>query len=158
VIQTVVVRNDARSTYSTNTTGNGTTVTPLNLTITPRFSSSIIICDWMINGELHQDNVFLVHKDGSLAANGYNLTSGNNRWAGLMSGFYDQNEDSTPSNWNLKYIDSSLGSIASRTYAPAVRSSSGTVYTFSLNGTISAAAQDFYERMVSIGVAYEVAT
>ena len=157
VIQTVVVRSDARATYSCSTTGNGTTVTPLNLSITPRFATSQIICDWMINGELHQDNVFLVHKDGALASNGYNLTSGNSRWAGMMSGFYDQNEDSTPSNWNFKYVDTSLGSTALRTYAPAVRSSSASTYTFALNGTISAAAQDFYERMVSIGIAYEIA-
>lgn len=156
IVQTVIVRSDTRFTYSSATSGNGTTVSALNLTITPRFSTSQIICDWMINGELHQDNVFLVHKDGALASNGYNLTSGNNRWAGLMAGFYDQNEDSTPSNWNLKYVDSSLVNTNARTYAPAVRSSGGSNLTLALNGTINAAAQDAYERMVSIGVAYEV--
>jgi hypothetical protein len=154
IVQTVVGRNDTRTTYSSNNSGNGTTVSALNLTITPRFANSQIICDWMINGELHQDNVFLIHKNGAAVANG-NAT-GNSRWMGMMSGFYDQNEDSTPSNWNLKYVDPTLGSTAARTYAPAVRSSSGSNYTFALNGTLSAASQDFYERMVSIGIAYEV--
>lgn len=156
IVQVVTVRSDARATYASNNSGNGTTVSALGLTITPRFSNSIILCDWMINGELHQDNVFLIHKDGALASDGYNLVSGNNRWAGMMSGFYDQNEDSTPSNWNFKYIDSSLGNTNSRTYAPAVRSSGGSNFTFALNGTINSAAQDAYERMSSIGVAYEI--
>jgi microcystin-dependent protein len=154
IVQTVVGRNDTRTTYSSNNSGNGTTVSALNLTITPRFANSQIICDWMINGELHQDNVFLIHKDGAAVANGN--STGNSRWMGMMAAFYDQNEDSTPSNWNLKYVDPTLGSTAARTYAPAVRSSSGSNYTFALNGTLSAASQDFYERMVSIGIAYEV--
>jgi hypothetical protein len=154
IVQTVVGRNDTRTTYSSNNSGNGTTVSALNLTITPRFANSQIICDWMINGELHHDNVFLIHKNGAAVANG-NAT-GNSRWMGMMAAFYDQNEDSTPSNWNLKYVDPTLGSTAARTYAPAVRSSSGTSRTFALNGTLNAASQDAYERMVSIGIAYEV--
>lgn len=159
VIQTVWVRSDTRTTYASNPTGNGTTVTELNLTITPRFASSTIICDWMINGELMQDNLFVIHKDGTLQTSpaGYNTAIGNARYSGYTSGFYDQNEDSTPSNWKVTYVDNSLGSTSSRTYAPAIRSSSSGTYTLALNRTLNGSASDAYESMVSVGVAMEIA-
>src|SRR5688572_8739545 len=83
VVQTVYTRSDTRTTYASNTTGNGTTITELNVTIAPRYSNSIIIVNWMINGEIHQDNVFLIHKDGALQTNpaGYNTSSGNVRYS-----------------------------------------------------------------------------
>ena len=157
VIQTVITRMDTRTTYASSNTGNGNTITGLNLTITPRFSNSRIICEWTINGELHQDNVFLIHKDGSLVSDGYNTVLGNSRWSGMMSGFYDQNEDSTPSNWKLTYVDNSLGSTNARTYAPAIRSSSSSNFTLAVNRTLNGATQDAYESMVSYGIAMEIA-
>lgn len=159
VIQTVWKRSDVRTTYSSPNSGNGTTVSELNLSITPRFATSTIICQWMINGELHQDNVWLIHKNGVLQTSpaGYNTSLGNSRWSGVMSGFYDQNEDSTPSNWKLIYIDNELGSATARTYAPAVRSSSTGNFTLSLNRTLAGLTQDAHESMVSIGIAQEIA-
>ena len=161
VVQTVTVRSDARNTYSAANSGNGTTVPVLNLTITPRFASSTIICDWMINGEMHQDSTFLIHKDGALVTTagntGYNSAVGNIRSSGMMSAFYDQNEDSTPSNWKLLYIDSTTLSTASRTYAPAVRGSGASNWTLALNRTLNGSTGDNYESMVSIGVAMEIA-
>jgi hypothetical protein len=158
VIQTVWQRTDNTNAYSSSNSGNGNTVTDLNITITPRFSDSTIICQWMINGELHQDNVWLIHKNGVLQTSpaGYNSLVGNARRSGMMSGFYDQNEDSTPSNWSLIYVDNQLGNTGTRTYAPAVRSSSGANYTLALNRTLNAGGVDAYERMVSIGVAQEI--
>lgn len=159
VIQTVWKRSDVRTTYASNNSGNGTTVTELNLSITPRFSNSTIICEWMINGELHQDNTFLIHKDGVVQTNpaGYNTALGNTRSSGYASGFYDQNEDSTPSNWKLTYVDNVVGTVAARTYAPAVRSSSSGSYTLALNRTLNGSTGDAYESMVSVGVAMEIA-
>ena len=160
IIQTVYVRSDSRALYSSNNTGDGNPINPLALTITPSNANNRIICQWMINGELHQDNVFLIHRDGALITTageeGRNNVS-NNRWSGYASGFYDQNEDSTPSNWVIMYSQIA-GSTASRTYAPAVRSSSSGTYTFYLNRTVGStdAGQDAYERMVSTGVLYEV--
>ena len=157
VIQTVITRMDTRTTYASSNTGNGNAITGLNLTITPRFSNSRVICEWTINGELHQDNLFLIHKDGSLVSDGYNTVLGNVRWSGMMSGFYDQNEDSTSSNWKLTYVDNSLVSTNARTYAPAVRSSSGSNYTLAVNRTLNGSTQDYYESMVSYGIAMEIA-
>jgi hypothetical protein len=158
VIQTVWQRTDNTTAYTAPSSGNGNTVTDLNITITPRFSDSTIICQWMINGELHQDVVWLIHKNGVLQTSpaGYNTSVGNVRRSGMMSGFYDQNEDSTPSNWSLIYVDDQLGSTATRTYAPAVRSSSAGIYTLALNRTLNASGVDAHERMVSIGIAQEI--
>lgn len=155
VLQTVWVRSDARTTWSSAASGNGTTINQLNLTITPRYSNSHVICKWMINGELHQDNLFLVHKDGALVSNGYNTTLGNTRTSGMMSAFYDQNENSTPSNWLMTYVDTSLANTNTRTYAPAVRGSGPTAYTFYLNRSVADGA-DNNEVMVSMGYAMEI--
>jgi hypothetical protein len=162
IIQTVFVRTDERLSYSAITTGDGNTMLPLGLTITPRSIGSRLICQWMINGEVHQDVVILMHRNNSLITTageqGYNQLTGNIRWSGLASGFYDRNEDSTPSNFKITYSQIS-DSLEPRTYCPAVRSSSTGVYTFHLNRTISVGdlGQDAYERMVSMGVIYEVA-
>ena len=160
IVQTVYARTDARTFYTSLISGNGTTVTDLNISITPRSATNRLIVQWMINAELHQDNVILIHRDGALITTageeGRNSIS-NNRWVGYASAFYDQNEDSTPSNWLIQYSQIA-GSTAARTYAPAVRSSSGTQYTLALNRTIGSAGggQDFYENMVSTAVIYEV--
>jgi hypothetical protein len=159
IVQTIFVRSNTRTTYSSATTGNGTTISELNMTITPTNANNRIICQWMINGELHQDNVILIHRDGALITTpgeeGRNSVS-NSRWVGYAAAFYDQNEDSTPSNWNIMYSQIA-GTTASRTYAPAVRSSSATAYTFYLNRCVNAnAGADSFENMVSTGIIYEV--
>jgi hypothetical protein len=161
IVQVKYFRTDTRTTYSAGPSGNGTTMTALNLTITPRYSNSLLLAQWMINGEAHQDNVFLVHRDGSVVTTstyeGYNNVLGlASRWSGMMSGFYDQNEDSTPSNWFLQYLVPA-SSVASTTLAPAIRSSNGNTYTFALNRTINGATQDSYETMVSTGTIWEIA-
>jgi hypothetical protein len=164
IIQTVFSRSDDRINYTSNPAGNGNTITPLGITITPRSIGSRIICQWMINGELHEDNVFLMHRNGVLITTGnpdelgYNRLSGNVRWSGIASAFYDVNQDSTPSNWILMYSQISE-SLIPRTYCPAVRSSSGGTYTFSLNKCINytESGQDNVEIMVSTGIAYEIA-
>lgn len=160
IIQTVYVRTDTRTTYTSSPSGNGTIVTDLNLTISPKLSTSRLIMQWMINGELHQDNTFVIHKNSSLitdtGATGYNSSVGNIRSSGYTSAFYDQNEDSTPSNWFIQYSIIS-GATSSMTFAPAVKSSSTGTYTFAINRTISASTGDAYESMVSTGVLWEVA-
>ena len=162
IIQTVFLRSDVRNNFSSIPSGIGTTISPLGITITPRSATSRLICQWMINGELHQDNVFLMHRDGGLITTsgeeGYNNQSGNLRWSGIACGWYDQNEDTTPSNWLLMYSQIS-GSLAPRTYCPAVRSSSGGTYSFQLNRTFSGAdaGSDNVERMISMGYIHEVA-
>jgi hypothetical protein len=160
VVQVQTVRSDSRTTISSPTSGNGTTITQLNLAITPKFANSKLIMQWMINGEIHHENVFVIHKDGALitaaGATGYNSEAGNSRWSGIASGFYDQNQDSTPSNWFIQY-ECVSGSTATQTFSPAVKSSGGTAYTFYLNRTVGNAGTDNYETLVSNGTIWEIA-
>jgi|LakMenE18May11ns_1017448.scaffolds.fasta_scaffold9923294_5 hypothetical protein len=160
VVQVQKVRTEARTTYSSATSGNGTTVTDLNLTITPKFSNSLLMMQWMINGEFHHDNVFLIHKGGSLITTsgetGYNSIAGNSRWSGFMQSTYDTDQNSTPQNRFMQYFCNS-GSTAEATFAPAVRSAGGTAYTFYLNRAQGSAGQDDYEVSVSTGVIWEIA-
>ena len=160
IVQVKYVRTDLRTTYSSSASGNGTTVAALNLTIVPKYANSLLLMQWMINGEMHQDNVFLIHKDGALVTTtsyeGYNNVLGNIRSSGVMSGFYDQNEDSTPSNWFLQYLIPA-GSVASAVYAPAVRSSNTSGYTLSLNRTINGSTGDSHESHISTGTIWEIA-
>lgn len=158
IVQTVYLRTDTKTTYASNNSGNGTTVSALQMTIVPKNPNNRIIVQWMINGELHQDNVFLIHRDGAIittAGEEGKNNAASNRYDGYASAFYDQNESSTPSNWMIMYSQIA-GSLNSRTYAPAVRSSSSANYTFYLNRTVVDGG-DAYERMVSTGVIFEVA-
>lgn len=160
VVQVKTVRTESRNTYASNNSGNGTTVTDLNLTITPRFSNSLLIMQWMINGEFHHDNVFLVHKNGSLITTagetGYNSAVGNSRWSGFMPSSYDPDQNSTSYNSFMQYF-CNAGSTAEATFAPAVRSGGTGNFTFYLNRTQGSAGQDDYEVSVSTGVIWEIA-
>jgi hypothetical protein len=161
IIQTRTLRVDTRTTYASNNSGNGTTVSALGISITPIYASSNLIIQWMINGEMNNNNEFLIHKDGTLITTtgeqGYNNLAGNVRWSGFASSFYDRNDDSTPSNWNILY-SCAAGSTTARTYAPAVRGSGGTGYTFYLNRTVGGGDPNYFESMVSFAIAYEVST
>lgn len=159
VAQAKYVRTDARSTYTSAVSGNGTTITDLNISITPKFANSLLIMTWMINCEFHQDNVFLVHKDGALVTTtgyeGYNNLAGNNRWSGVATPAYETDQNSTPINTYIQYAIPA-GSTSSATYAPAIRASGGTAYTLYLNRTQGSAGADIYEVGISTGVIMEV--
>ena len=171
VVQTVYVRSDNRATYSAPGSGDGSTITDLSINITPRYLESWILCRWMINGEVTYNTSFLVHKDGSLVAPltlanyppnwqdsaGYNTVTGNVAWSGIFTGAYDWDDDSTPTNYEMLWVDTVSGSTAARTYSPAIRSSvSGTAYTFALNRTLGSAGSDNHEMTVSMGFAMEI--
>jgi hypothetical protein len=160
IVQVKYYRTDARNTYTAANSGNGTTITDLNLTITPKYSNSIILMQWMINCEFHHDNVFLLHKDGALITTssyeGYNNVAGNNRWSGVASGQYDNDNNSTMYNIFLQYAIPA-SSTASATYSPAVRASQATAYTFYLNRTQGSAGSDSYEVTISTGTIWEIA-
>jgi hypothetical protein len=160
VVQVQTVRSDSRTTISSPASGNGTTITQLNLSITPKFANSRLIMQWMINGEMQYNNVFVIHKNGSLITTtgetGYNAESGNVRWSGFVSANYDQDVASTPDNWSIQYSCIS-GSTSAQTFSPAVKASGADAYTFFLNRTASSAGADGYENMVSTGTIWEVA-
>lgn len=159
IVQTVYARTDTITTYASNNSGDGTTITDLNISITPTNANNRLICQWMINYEMHHDNVFLIHRDGVLITTageeGRNSVS-NNRWVGYSGAAYDNDVNSTTTNGFIMYSQIA-GSTASRTYAPAVRSSSATAYTFYLNRVSASTGADTQENAVSTAVIYEVA-
>lgn len=159
IVQMVRVRYDARPTWSSNNSGNGTTITSLNLTVTPKRAANRLIMRWNLYGEINHNNVFLVHRDGSLITTGgeegYNNNVGNNRWSGITNQTYDQNDSSTGNMITIIYSQIA-GSTSARTYAPAIRSSDSGNNTYYQNRTYGSSGQDNYEAGVSFGVLYEV--
>jgi hypothetical protein len=160
VVQVQTIRTDSRVAFSTITSGNGTTITQLNLAITPRFANSKLIMQWMINGEGQTNQVYTIHRNGSLITTsgetGYNSEAGNVKWSGVMSMDYDNNDSSTMSNFFLQYSCISASTVT-QTFAPAVRATGGTNNTFFMNRTVSALGQDDYENTISNGTIWEVA-
>ena len=164
IVQCVYVRSDNRTFYTGQTTGNGTTIGELALTIKPKRANSILMMKWMINGEVHQDVVFLVHRNCSLIFDGgyeaFNSEIGNQRWSGIVAGRYESNStnySTTPNNFMLRYWIPAINTDM-RTYAPAVRSSSTAAYTLHLNRVQNTATgTNDQEMTVSSGVIMEIA-
>jgi hypothetical protein len=153
VANVVTVQTRTQGTYTASNSGDGTIVTPLNITFTPKKAGNKVILEWVVSGEMHQDTVYLVSRDGVLLPNASN--GNNNRWAGITAHEYDQNQESTPSNMVVKIVD--LNSLAtSTTYQLRVRSSDNNTYTFYLNRTVASAGQDSYEAGLSVGTATEI--
>jgi hypothetical protein len=160
VVQTKFVRSDRRIQYSAPASNSvGTTITDLNLTIAPKFSDSLLIMEWMINGEIHHDAIFNIHRDGQLITDSgyeaYNRESGQQTWSGIVAAHYDNNQDSTPSNFFLQYAIPAINTV-SRTYAPSISGSGTTAYTLSLNRTLGSTGTTAYETMISTGMIMEV--
>jgi hypothetical protein len=160
VVQVQTVRSDSRTTIASNNSGDGTTITQLNLSITPKFANSKLIMQWMINAEGNHDTVFLIHKNGSLittaGATGYNAESGNVRWSGVAAGAWDNDNSTTPSNYFIQY-ECIAGSTSPQVFAPATRASYGTSQTLFLNRTVRSTGQDNDETMISNGTIWEIA-
>lgn len=162
VVQTQRIRTDLKSTYSIAAgTGNGTSITDLGLTITPKFSNSLMLMTWMINHEVSYNSVFTILQDGSLITTSgyeaYNRESGNVRWSGVVSGVHDRADISTTlTNAFIQYAVPA-GSTAARTYTPACRASDATALTFYLNRPAAGTGQDTWENGVSTGIIMEIA-
>jgi hypothetical protein len=160
VVQARYFRTDVRASYSVSQSGDGNRITDLNISITPKFTTSLLVMQWMLNGENHQDAVFLVHRDNALittaSSPGYNSALGNTRISGIASAFYDQNEDSTPSNWFLQYA-TIAGSLSPTVFSLAIRSSGPNDRTFALNRTLANSTGDNHESMISTGTIWEIA-
>ena len=157
VIQVQTVMTDRKNSIASPNSGNGTPLRDLTVGITPTASSSRLIVEFMICGELHQDNVWLIHRNGGLVTTsgeqGRNSTN-NNRWMGYAAAWYDRNENSTPSTWYLLYH--CIANTTSYTYFnPACRSSSGGNYNFYQNRTQGSWGQDNHETTICSATIWE---
>ena len=145
----------------TQNSGNGTRFNALSLSVTPKKSSNILVMQWVITGEVSWNEVLLIHRNDDLVTDGgqqgFNNEVGNNRWSGLLGGWYDNNNDSTPASWKLTYH--CVANTTNRLYfTPAVRSSQGNEDWWRFNRAWASNGQGNYERTCSIGYLFEIGT
>lgn len=155
-IQMAFARSDAKTTYAFST---GTAITDLNLTITPKYTGSLLVMQWQIFCEAGNDVIFRVFRDGSLITTAgheaYNNLAGNQTWSGIANVIYDRDNSTTPWQYFIQYAVPST-STASVTFAPAVRQTGGGSETFYLNRSVSGTGQDDWENGVSTGTIMEI--
>ncbi|MDD5769564.1 MAG: hypothetical protein PHE25_01245 [Candidatus Gracilibacteria bacterium] len=153
IANVVTVQTRIQNTYTSPGSGNGTAIDPLTIIITPKKAGNKVILEWNVNGEMHQDNVYIVTRNGILLTDTTDVS--NNRWAGITSQPYDVDTVSTPDNAIIKIIDNNTLSVTS-TYELRVRSSSATPRALYLNRTANNYGQDVYETSLSTGTAMEI--
>jgi hypothetical protein len=157
VVQVVTVRSDDLVTYSG---ANSYHLTPLNITIVPKYANSKLIIQFNFSGEGAHNQTLKVTKDGNtvITTSGeesYNANSGNQRWSGARAIAYDNDTSSTPTDMSFMYQCIS-GSTASRVYSVQVRTSSSSNETFSLNRTGNGTMGDGNETSMAFVTATEI--
>jgi hypothetical protein len=159
ILQTEYRRTDNQVAYASPLTLNGTTITELELTIVPKRSNSILLCTWMLNAEIHWDNVFVIHRNRQLITTpnyyGYNSQDTYSQYSGYVSAMYDNDNNTTMHNYYIQYAVVA-GTTSPITIAPAVRGSAASAHTLYLNRTIIAPT-DNNEIAVSTGMIQEIA-
>jgi hypothetical protein len=166
VVQCRVTRYDVRTSLSFGTSVNGVEITGLRVSITPKFSNSMILCQFQIFGEgatTAHNNLFNVYKNGSVPTTGsylgYNSEGGNTSWSGISIGQpYDSadNNDSTPSTQFFTYHDFPA-TTNTLTYAPGIKDSNASNYTYYINRCVGSSGTGSYEVGVSYSTVWEIA-
>lgn len=160
-VQIATVRSDNRTSYLAPNSGGGTTITDLNLTIAPKNANSILQITWMISGETSENTNFLIHRNGALITDsgyeGFNNQAGNTTLStGYTTAWNDADNSSTPGTYYIRYCIPA-GNTTSRTYAPAVRSSTyGGNQIFYLNRPINNQGSENNENGFSNGICMEI--
>ena len=166
VVQCRVTRYDGQATASTGTGVDGIELTVMRTSITPKFSTSMILCQFQIHSEISTndwDAMFTVYRNGVVPTGtyaGFNTTVGNALWSGLsMTNPYDSsnNVDSTPFTSSFIYHDfpSTTNTL---TYAPGIKTSNaGTIKTIYLNRTYTSTGTTSYEAGVCFSTVWEIA-
>jgi len=155
VLQVATVQTRTIATYAAPTTGDGTEITPLTITMTPTAAGNRIVLDWIVNGECYWNTGYIVTRNGVKLTDTTDAT--NNRWAVITAQPYDVDSTSTPDNAVIRIIDNSSLATSS-TYRIQIRSTTTTAYTLYLNRTVASAGADIYETSLSTGSATEVAS
>lgn len=160
IVQTVTTRYDAQVSLATGTGLAGVEITGMRTRITPKFINSMILCQFQVFAETPSiDNIHRVFKNGILAEGSqpaYNTVVGNQHWSGIsMMGSYDSDYNSTPFT-TLFYYHDFPNTTSEIFYAPAIKNSSGSNVTITINRTIGAPASA-YEVGVSYTTLWEIA-
>lgn len=152
-VQMSVARTDTRTTFTSPNNGQ-VEIPQTAVTITPKFTGSLIVLKWMCTGEIHQDNGFRILKNGTLFKT---TTQTNERWGSYVSAWYDRNQSSTMSNWYINAFDNDVVAGAETTYTLSTGSSSNGTYTFYLNRCVSnGGGNNSYENGVTVMTAMEI--
>ena len=151
--QVVSVQTRTQGTYSAPTSGDGTEITPLTLTITPTASGNKVILDWIVNSEGDNNMGYIVTRNGTRLPDTTNAS--NNHYAVIVTQPYDGNYDSTPDNVVVRIIDNNCLNTSS-VYRLHVRATSSSSYTMYLNITQDYAQGNGSEGSLSTGTAMEI--
>lgn len=166
VVQCKITRYDVRTSVAFGTSVNGIELTGLRVSITPKFASSMILCQFQIFGEgatSAHNNLLNVYKNGVVPTTGsylgYNSEGGNTSWSGIaMAQPYDSadNNDSTPFTQSFIYHDfpNTTNTI---TYAPGIKDSNASNYSFYINRSGGSSGTGSYEVGVSYSTVWEIA-
>lgn len=162
VVQCRITRYDTKTSVATGTSDGGE-ITGLRVSITPKFSNSMIICMFQIFGEgaSSHNYIFRVFKNGSLPTGTYaglNNETGNTNWSGIAMALpYESDHDSTP-HQSVFYYHDFPGSTNAVTYAPAIKNTDGGgSYTYYVNRSVNSSQSNSYENGVSFSIAWEIA-
>ena len=151
-----IVSNVYKKQVAYGSTNSDRNIKELDISIKPKFANSRILLHWMINGELHQDNVIRVARDGSYIIHGYNETQGTNQWSGVAAGAYDLNEDSTPENYCIDTYDEP-GGTNTYNYQIYIGSSGGGSFPAHINRTYIGGDRSAHEAGICFMSATEIA-
>lgn len=161
VLQTLMVRYDARPSYTNpGGAGGGTAIPQLRLNITPTYSNSLIVCEWRIHGESTDHNFgWRVRRNGTTVTGtyaGFNTNSGNNNHSFITHEGYDADDSSTPHVYTLLYYDFP-NTTAARYYEPSCAASRGSAAgSFRINRTAGSTGTNNHENGVSFGRIWEI--
>lgn len=158
VIQTRVIRFDARPGISMPTSYPGTRFTQLRLDITPQYANSMIICEWFIHGEPNNhDAGTRVARNGTVdfGSSGFNNNSGRNNHSFINSAWYDPDNNSTPKAVKILFFDFP-GTTGAWFYEPCFASTDGGTRTFLANRTTGSGGTNNHENGVSFGRITEI--
>jgi hypothetical protein len=162
VVQCVVKRYDGQTSYTTGTSTSGVEITDLRVSITPKYSNSLIYCIFQIFGEGQSthDYIYRVFKNGAVPTGtyaGFNTVSGDQHYSGIAQALpYEGDYNSTPYATTMQYHDYPGTSGTAITYAPGVKDSYGTSRVYFVNRTVGT-PQNGYEVGVSFATAWEIA-
>ena len=165
VVQCKVMRYDTQISGSTGTGVDGAELTGMRVSITPKFSNSLILCQFQVHLEMNSaewDGLFTVYRNGAVPTGtyaGFNTVVGNALWSGLaVTASYDgvNNASTTPYTQSFVYYDFP-GTLNTLTYAPGIKTSDPSAKIFYINRTASAIGGNSNECGVSFSTVWEIA-
>lgn len=159
VVQVKTKRLDISTSVTTGV--SGIEITDLRVSITPKFSNSLILCFFQIHGEGASTHEYLytVYKNGVVPSGTYagvNNVQGDVAWSGIAMALpYEIDYASTPFTQHFMYFDVP-GVTTEINYAPGVKTSTGTSYIYYINRPVSSTGASSYEVGVSFAIAMEI--